>query len=123
MRFTLEVSMANIEGALERVLGRLRQRGFVVCALTAACTPNFSHMNARITLESTRCLDLALKQLIKLCDVEDVVVCSAEEHVPEPITKVRHASDFDLIKGGHELAFKAYRHHGHISQYEVRKGH
>ena len=80
MRFTLDVTMANTEGMLERLLGRLRQRSFAVCALNADTSNNFARMTARITVESARPIELALKQLAKLIDVDGVEIVKAEEH-------------------------------------------
>jgi acetolactate synthase regulatory subunit len=81
MRFTLEVQMTNTEGVLERLLGRLRQRGFGVLALSADISMDKLSMGARITVESERPIESALKQLGKLYDVELVKVHHAEhEH-------------------------------------------
>lgn len=130
MRFTLDVNMANSEGALERILGRLRQRNFVVCAMSAGCTPDFQRMDARITIESDRPVDLAVKQLSKLFDVDGVKIWRADEHAAESFTNPRQPEyeSMRLQHGHHELAVPAYRHHahhpqyGHHLQYEVRKG-
>lgn len=83
MKFTIDISMKNTEGALERLLGRLRQRSFAVCDMSAGCTDNFAKMSARITVESTRSPELALKQLGKLIDVERVnlLQMEGEQHV------------------------------------------
>lgn len=80
MRFTLDVTMANTEGALERLLGRLRQRSFAVCSLNAGTSANQSRMEVRVTVESPRAIELAIKQLSKLIDVEGVEIMKAEEH-------------------------------------------
>ena len=79
MRFTLDITMNNKEGALERLLGRLRQRNFSICNLTAGCSDDFSTMSALITVESGRAPELAVKQLDKLIDVERVRVFEVEE--------------------------------------------
>ncbi|HEY9786127.1 MAG TPA: ACT domain-containing protein [Candidatus Obscuribacterales bacterium] len=78
MRFTLEIRMSNTEGALERILGRLRQRSFSVCSMMADSGQDRSFMNARITVESARPVEPALKQLAKLFDVHEVKVHHAE---------------------------------------------
>ena len=78
MRFTLEIRMANAEGALERVLGKLRQRNFNLCALMADRSHDMTRINARITVESARPIEPALKQLAKLFDVEELRVQYAE---------------------------------------------
>ncbi|MBX9670956.1 MAG: ACT domain-containing protein [Candidatus Obscuribacterales bacterium] len=89
MRFTLDVTMANTEGALERILGRLRQRSFNVCALNAGLSANMARMDVRVTLESARPIELAIKQLAKLIDVEGVEIIKAEEHHHHE-SKLRH---------------------------------
>lgn len=78
MRYTLDVSIHNRTGALERILGRLRQRNFSLCSLTADC-PTSDMMSARITVESTRDPSLAIKQIDKLIDVERVDLHYKEE--------------------------------------------
>ncbi len=80
MRFTLDVTMANTEGALERLLGRLRQRNFTVCGLNANTSANFARMDVKVTVESTKAIELAIKQLNKLIDVDGVEIRAAEEH-------------------------------------------
>lgn len=79
MKFTLEISMNNSEGVLERILGRLRQRNFAVCSLTAGMTSNWDMMNARITVESIRPPEFAVKQISKLVDVMGVEVFAEEQ--------------------------------------------
>lgn len=71
MRYILDMSIHNRTGALERILGRLRQRQFSICSLTADC-PEAGMMTARITVESSRDPELAVKQMDKLIDVERV---------------------------------------------------
>ncbi len=79
MRFTLEVTMTNSEGALERLLGRLRQRGFGILALNADVSVDYAQLGARITVESMRPVEAALKQIAKLYDLEQVKVHHAEQ--------------------------------------------
>lgn len=69
MKFTLEIRMANSEGALERILGRLRQRAFSLCSISADRSADQSIMEARITVESSRPIDNVIRQLDKLFDV------------------------------------------------------
>lgn len=69
MRFTIEIRMRNTEGALERVLGRLRQRGFALCALAANISNDESAIDARITLAGNRATEPLIRQLDKLYDV------------------------------------------------------
>lgn len=80
MRFTLRVRMHNTEGVLERVLGRLRQRNFSICSLMADSSVCNSFMTARITVESERPMESALKQIGKLYDVTDVHLAENESN-------------------------------------------
>lgn len=90
MRFTLDVTMANCEGALERLLGRLRQRSFAVCAMNVGTSPNMKRMDVKVVVESARPIELAIKQLSKLIDVEGVEIIRAEEL--QHISHVQHES-------------------------------
>jgi acetolactate synthase regulatory subunit len=73
MKFTLEIRMHNSEGALERILGRLRQRSFALCALVAGISdPKF--IDVRITVEGARAAEPVIRQIGKLFDVEQVNV-------------------------------------------------
>lgn len=78
MRFTLEIRLSNSEGALERVLGKLRQRDFGLCGIVADCSTDRATINARIMVESARPVEPALKQLGKLYDVQHLKVHHAE---------------------------------------------
>lgn len=80
MRFNLEITTANSEGCLERILGCLRQRGFALCALIADRSSDLSAIEVRVTLEGTRPMDLAVKQISKLYDVLNVQVQPMEVH-------------------------------------------
>jgi acetolactate synthase regulatory subunit len=77
MKMTLDIRMANTEGALERILGRLRQRCFSICSMSADRSHDQSEIQARITVESARSIELAVKQLEKLFDVIQVKVHEA----------------------------------------------
>lgn len=81
MKFILDIIMSDCEGALERVLGKLRQRGFSFCNLSANRVLEHSSVRARITVEGTRAIDPVVKQLSKLFDVKYVAV-SMEATVP-----------------------------------------
>jgi acetolactate synthase regulatory subunit len=74
VKFNLEIIMANSEGALERILGCLRQRGFTLCAINATETLDQAAMSARVTLSGSRPMELAVKQVRKLYDVHHVRV-------------------------------------------------
>lgn len=82
MKFNLDIIMSDSEGALERVLGKLRQRGFHFCNLSANRVQEHSSVRARITVEGSRAIDPAVKQLSKLFDVKYVAVSSMEATVP-----------------------------------------
>ena len=113
MKFTLDVTMANTEGALERLLGRLRQRSFTVCALNAGTSQNFARMDVRITVESARAIELAIKQLNKLIDVDGVEITKAEEHHHQHEAKrAQHAAQ------QHQHLSHSYERHGHVSPFE-----
>lgn len=72
MKFTIDISMSNGIGVLERILGRLRQRCFEVCHLIANCSADGMTIDARITVESSRRIEPMIKQLYKLHDVSQV---------------------------------------------------
>ena len=78
MRFILEITTANSEGALERILGCLRQRGFSLCAMVADRSHDQRAIEIRLTLEGTRPMDTAVKQVSKLYDVMNVQVQSVQ---------------------------------------------
>jgi acetolactate synthase regulatory subunit len=81
MKYSLDVIMSDAEGALERVLGRLRQRGFVMCSMSAGRAHDHSSIHARITIESARPIEPMVKQLSKLFDVKYVALSSAEANI------------------------------------------
>ena len=92
MKFNLEITTANSEGALERILGCLRQRGFALCAMIADRTHDQSIMEVRLTLEGTRPMDLAVKQIAKLYDVLNVQVQPMEAHESNGYRQLQTAS-------------------------------
>ncbi len=51
MKFTVSIRLSNTEGALERVLGRLRQRAFEISSMSAERTSDRSFIDARFTIE------------------------------------------------------------------------
>ena len=69
MKITLDIRMNNTEGALERILSRLRQRAFSVCNMSADRSTDHCFIDARITVESSRPVELAARQIEKLFDV------------------------------------------------------
>lgn len=79
MKFSLEITVSNAEGAMERILGCLRQRGFSLCAMIADRTHDHSAIEMRVTVDGTRPADIAVKQIGKLYDVMHVRAHSMEE--------------------------------------------
>ncbi len=74
MKFILEMRMANSEGVLERILGRLRQRNISFSSFAASCSYDQAAINATITIDSTKSSESVLKQLGKLYDVQQMKV-------------------------------------------------
>ncbi len=79
MKFTLDIRMENTEGVLERVLGKLRQRGYRVRAMICQCSQDELTIDAKVTVESSRSVELAARHLSKLYDVLYVDVHPLEE--------------------------------------------
>jgi acetolactate synthase regulatory subunit len=69
---TVDIRINNAEGALERVLGRLRQRGFALTSMNVDLCADCSTYLVQATINSTRSMDQAAKQLSKLFDVQSV---------------------------------------------------
>ncbi|HMO22238.1 MAG TPA: acetolactate synthase 2 small subunit [Candidatus Melainabacteria bacterium] len=86
MRYTFDISMKNSEGALERVLGRLRQRSFSLCSLKADSMESGKEMVARVTVESERSAEYAMKQIDKLYDVARVVLNEMVEETKQDVS-------------------------------------
>jgi acetolactate synthase regulatory subunit len=72
MQSTLDIRINNTEGAIERILCRLRQRGYSVCSMNVNRSPDNSTFVVQATIESTRPMEQAAKQLTKLFDVQSV---------------------------------------------------
>jgi acetolactate synthase regulatory subunit len=79
MKYSLDVIMTDAEGALERLLGRLRQRGFAMSTMSASCSQDHNSVRARITIEGARPIEPLVKQISKLFDVKYVAVSSPVE--------------------------------------------
>lgn len=92
MKFNLEITTANAEGALERILGCLRQRGFALCAMVANRTSDESAIIIRLTLEGSRPMEQAVKQVSKLYDVHSVQVQPMEVHESNGYRQLQTAS-------------------------------
>ena len=78
MKFSIELTMVNTEGALERVLGKLRQRSFDLCSVVVGRRADCSALDARIVVEGTRPFEPVAKQLWKLFDVQHLRVNAME---------------------------------------------
>jgi acetolactate synthase small subunit len=83
MKSALELRLVNSEGVLERVLGRLRQRGFDLCSMNVERSMDAAFLMIRITVESTRSIDNICRQLEKLIDVQSVKLQYSEENASE----------------------------------------
>jgi acetolactate synthase II small subunit len=89
MKFNLDLIIANSEGALERVLGTLRQRSFSLIGLSAGRLADANSMSARITIEGDRPVESIIKQIAKLYDVKHIAVSQTEA----PIANVQSHID------------------------------
>ena|SRR5258708_4535864 len=72
MQCALDIRLDNCEGAVERVLSRLRQRGFSLCTMNVDRSSDSSTYLIQLTIESLRPMDQAVKQLDKLFEVQSV---------------------------------------------------
>lgn len=72
MKFTVSIRLSNTEGALERVLGRLRQRAFEISSMSAERTSDRAFIEARFTIEGIRAVEPVIKQLAKLFEVQQL---------------------------------------------------
>ena len=88
----MEIRLASTEGAMERVLSCLRQRGFALVSMTADRTVDESALDVKITLEGSRPMDLAHKQVAKLYDVLNVEVQAMEVHESNGYRQLQSAS-------------------------------
>jgi len=96
MKFSIELTINNTEGALERVLGRLRQRNFALITLTAGRSADASILDARMVIEGTRSIEPVMKQLGKLYDVRHVQVRTMEGSVAYVYAQTDAASRLGL---------------------------
>lgn len=87
MKYSLDVIMNDAEGALERLLGRLRQRGFAMCTMSAGRSHDHASVHARITIEGVRPVEPLVKQLGKVFDVKYVAVSSMEANLSNVYTQ------------------------------------
>ncbi len=74
MKFIVSIRLSNNEGALERVLGRLRSRSFDVSSMSAERTSDKAFIDARLTIEGQRAPEPLFRQLEKIYDVVSIKV-------------------------------------------------
>jgi acetolactate synthase regulatory subunit len=82
MKFTVSIRLSNCEGALERLLGRLRQRAFEISSMSAERTADRAFLDARFTIEGTRDVEPVIKQLAKLYEVQSLKFQYSEGGIP-----------------------------------------
>ena len=96
MKFIVTMRLGNTEGALERVLSRLRQRSFEVSSMSAERTPDRQFIDTRLTIEGTRSSETMIKQLAKLYDVVQLKVQYTEGAVSHGHWKKESAGKQDV---------------------------
>ncbi|MBU6454960.1 MAG: hypothetical protein KGS72_24535 [Cyanobacteria bacterium REEB67] len=74
MKFTVNIRLTNAEGALERVLSRLRGRCFEITSMSMDRSHCRSFIDARMTIEGSRAAEPVIKQIEKLYDVQSLKV-------------------------------------------------
>jgi acetolactate synthase II small subunit len=72
MQSVLDIRVNNNDGIVERILGRLRQRGFSMCGMTVERSSDCSTLFVQVVTESSRPIEQVAKQLDKLIDVQSV---------------------------------------------------
>lgn len=72
MKFTVSIRLSNTEGALERLLGKLRQRAFEISSMSADRTADRGFIDARFTIEGSRDVEPVIKQLAKCFEVQSL---------------------------------------------------
>ncbi len=70
MRAVLQLKLTNQEGALLRVLGCLRRRGYEVVRLVANRSEHDACLDLVMIVESERSMDVLARQLRKFFDVQ-----------------------------------------------------
>mgnify|MGYP000602915110 CR=1 FL=1 len=72
MSYLTQLRVRNAEGALERVLGVVRIRGFAVQSMSAQHDLTGQHFDLTLRLKSDRPIGRLSNQLSKLVDVESL---------------------------------------------------
>ena len=97
MKSVLELRLANAEGVLERVLGKLRQRGFELCSMNVERSADSSTLTVHVTVESPRPIDGGCRQLAKLFDVQSVKLHYSEAQAGEGYVQNDTASQREVF--------------------------
>ncbi len=84
MKATLRLETTRAEGALVRVLGLARRRGYEIMFLVARCTEDGAHVALEMTVESDRPAAVLVRQLANLFDVERVELLEGKQRAAEP---------------------------------------
>jgi acetolactate synthase II small subunit len=74
MRYRLDLTLRQAEGALARVLGTTERRGFRPVAVEGEARPDGDRWHLQMTVEGERSADNLHEQLAKLYDCLDVRV-------------------------------------------------
>lgn len=74
MRYRLDLTLRQSEGALSRVLGTAERRGFRPLAVEGEARPDGDRWHLQMTVEGDRPADGLSQQLAKLYDCLDVQV-------------------------------------------------
>jgi acetolactate synthase II small subunit len=74
MRYRLDLTLRQAEGALSRVLGTAERRGFRPLAVEGEARAEGDRWHLQMTVEGERAVDLLQQQLTKLYDCLDVQV-------------------------------------------------
>ncbi len=76
MNHDLKLRVSHVEGALVRILGVTERRGWATTSLSAAPDADEDTLGLDLTVLGDRPVDLLVRQLAKLHDVQDVKVAS-----------------------------------------------
>lgn len=82
MRYRLELTLRQAEGALVRVLGTTERRGFRPVTVDGEAQPDGDRWHLRMTVEGERSDAALQQQLAKLHDCLAVEVVPLDESVP-----------------------------------------
>jgi acetolactate synthase regulatory subunit len=80
--FSLQVRMAFIEGALQRLLGTVTRRGFAIVGVEARQSRCGSGYEVTLDLSGERSTDNIKRQIAKLYEVQSVRSLTATDPIP-----------------------------------------